>query len=338
MEKHNNDILLSVCMPTYKHEKYIEKAIFGILEQNIDFCIELIIANDSSPDNTDTIVRKIINENSSNNIIIKYFHHPVNIGMIENSQFILDQCIGKYIAICEGDDYWIDQNKLKEQVEFLEQNEEYGLIYTDVNIYVQKYNYFITSVFKNNLFSHFENLNEIILSQCFLAPCTWVYRKSLLSENLYEFTDVSFAILIDIVSKSKIKFLPTTTTVYRKLEISASHFQDINSIFNRINGLYKIQLYYIKKLKLSDVLKEKVTLNYYKSVLPYLILLKKKESLCIVKNKLKNSEIDFKNQFLIYISNLPKPDIILAFYLIFRNFYIHYRNSLFSMLVKKNSA
>jgi glycosyltransferase involved in cell wall biosynthesis len=330
------NIIVSVCMLTYKHEKYIEKAIRGVLEQKIDFCIELIIANDCSPDNTNNIINEIINSNNNNNIIIKYFLHPINIGMIENSKFVLEQTNGKYIAICEGDDYWIDQNKLIKQVEFLEKNEEFGLVYTDLNIYVQKYNYFIISIFKNNVFKKYNKLNEIILSQCFLAPCTWVYRKSLISDYSYKFNDVSFAVLIDIVSKSKIKYLPITTTVYRKLEISASHFQDVNSIYERINGLLNIQLYFIRKLELDAFLTEKVKINHAKTVLPYLIILKKESELIEIKNILKNCNQDFKSQILLIISNLPKPEIILSFLFKLRSYYIHSRILLQSFLYKKN--
>lgn len=117
-------IKVSVCMITYGHEKFIEEAINGVLMQEIDFEIELIVSNDASPDNTHEVVMSII-ENHPRGSWIKYIKQESNLGMMPNSVFILKACKGEFIAICEGDDYWIDPLKLKRQVDFLELNDEY---------------------------------------------------------------------------------------------------------------------------------------------------------------------------------------------------------------------
>jgi glycosyltransferase involved in cell wall biosynthesis len=70
----NNSIMVSVSMITYKHELYIREAIEGVLMQQVNFPVELIIADDCSPDNTSTIVEEII-ENHPNGHWIKYFRH-----------------------------------------------------------------------------------------------------------------------------------------------------------------------------------------------------------------------------------------------------------------------
>ncbi len=115
---------VSVCMITYAHEKYIREAIEGVLMQECDFEVELIIANDCSPDGTDQIVKEII-KNHPRGSWIKYFNHKENLGMMPNFIFALQECKGEYIALCDGDDYWIDPLKLKKQVEFLDANEDY---------------------------------------------------------------------------------------------------------------------------------------------------------------------------------------------------------------------
>ena len=111
--KHNP--LVSVSMITYNHELYIERAINGVLMQEIDFEIELIISNDNSPDNTDTIIRRIIQEHK-NAHWIKYIIHTHNVGMMLNSFHNIQQCSGQYIAFCEGDDEWTDPLKLQNQL------------------------------------------------------------------------------------------------------------------------------------------------------------------------------------------------------------------------------
>ena len=116
--------VVSVVMITYGHENYIKKAIEGVLMQKTDFPVELIIANDASPDNTHQIIQSYLN-NSYENTTIVYHKHEENIGMMNNFGFAYNQTKGKYIALCEGDDYWTDPLKLQKQVDFLENNPEY---------------------------------------------------------------------------------------------------------------------------------------------------------------------------------------------------------------------
>ena len=120
---------VSVVMITYNHEAYIQQAIEGVLMQECDFKVELIIADDNSPDNTEVVVKKILSEHSKASWI-KYTKHNANKGMNSNFIWATKQCKGKYIAICEGDDYWTDSNKLQKQVDFLEKNKDYGLVST----------------------------------------------------------------------------------------------------------------------------------------------------------------------------------------------------------------
>ncbi|HON18882.1 MAG TPA: glycosyltransferase [Salinivirgaceae bacterium] len=128
-----SNMLVSVIMITFNHEKYISQAIEGVLMQEIGFPYELIIANDCSPDNTDAIVKDYINHHPKGKII-KYFSHAQNIGMQPNFIFAAQHCTGKYIALCEGDDYWTDPLKLQKQVDFLERNPEYNICFHDVEI------------------------------------------------------------------------------------------------------------------------------------------------------------------------------------------------------------
>jgi len=90
--------IVSVVMITYGHENYIEEAIKGVLMQEITFPIELIIANDNSPDNTDLVVKKILKDHPKSSIV-KYIKHQVNKGMMLNFIYALSESKGKYIAL-----------------------------------------------------------------------------------------------------------------------------------------------------------------------------------------------------------------------------------------------
>jgi glycosyltransferase involved in cell wall biosynthesis len=91
-------------MITYGHQDYIEQAIEGILMQDYKGVIEVIIANDKSPDATNEIIRKIIHKHL-NGSWIRYKSHESNMGPIKNFRWALQQATSKYIALCEGDDY-----------------------------------------------------------------------------------------------------------------------------------------------------------------------------------------------------------------------------------------
>ena len=125
-----DNILVSVLMITYNHEKFIEKAIQAVLAQETKFAVQLLICNDASTDQTDEIVESCILRNSSL-ITIKYEHHHKNLGMMQNFKMGLELCTGKYIALCEGDDYWTDPLKLQKQVDFLEANPQLAGCFSD---------------------------------------------------------------------------------------------------------------------------------------------------------------------------------------------------------------
>lgn len=129
----NNKPLVSVCMITYGHEKYIKQSIESILKQQTQFEFELVIANDCSPDATDNVVQNII-KNHKKGACIRYISHDQNKGMYANFLFALSACPSKYVALCEGDDYWTDPLKLQKQVDFLDGHPEYEVCFTNINI------------------------------------------------------------------------------------------------------------------------------------------------------------------------------------------------------------
>ena len=113
-------------MITYNHEGFIEKALKGIVSQKTNFNFEIVIGEDRSTDSTREICKKYA-ENYSNINLLR--EEKINLGVNQNANRTFRSCNGKYIAICEGDDYWIDPFKLQKQVDFLEKNHEYVLVH-----------------------------------------------------------------------------------------------------------------------------------------------------------------------------------------------------------------
>jgi len=129
-------IKVSVVMITYGHEEFIEQAIQSVLDQVCNFDLELIIANDKSPDKTNDIVLKFL-EIDENSRKIVYLNRLSNIGMMPNFLDALQRADGDYIAICEGDDFWTDNYKLQKQVDALEKNKNYSLCFHNSKVVYQ---------------------------------------------------------------------------------------------------------------------------------------------------------------------------------------------------------
>lgn len=170
--------MVSVVMITYGHEKYIEEAINGVFVQQTNFPVELIIANDCSPDNTDEVVNSLLSKVPLN-VYVRYIRHENNLGMMANFIWALKQTKGKYIALCEGDDYWTDPLKLQKQVDFLEENQEYVACQHNREILDEKgvktveksgaYVFTQCLLFRNKLNDHFyNNVTDVFNADTFL--------------------------------------------------------------------------------------------------------------------------------------------------------------------------
>jgi len=122
---------VSVIILAFNQEDFITKAIQSVLIQKVNFPVELIISNDCSTDKTDSLIREIIT-NLPNDFEVVYTNHTVNIGATPNFYDALKKVSGKYLAFCEGDDYWTDENKLQVQYDFLEQNFDYAMCFHSV--------------------------------------------------------------------------------------------------------------------------------------------------------------------------------------------------------------
>jgi glycosyltransferase involved in cell wall biosynthesis len=116
------NLMVSVCCITYNHENYIAQAMDGFLMQETNFKFEILIGEDGSTDHTKAIIQDYCGRFPG---IITLISHDTNIGSIRNQIEVLTRAKGKYVAMCDGDDFWTDSSKLQKQVDFLEANEDY---------------------------------------------------------------------------------------------------------------------------------------------------------------------------------------------------------------------
>jgi glycosyltransferase involved in cell wall biosynthesis len=132
--------LVSIRLMTYNHQEYIAKCLDHILEQQTNFKVEVVIGDDFSTDKTLEIIKKY---QSTENIRLRildrkigdeYYIKRKRLGRLYNFVDIINHCTGKYIALIDGDDYWIDPLKLQKQVDFLEANPDFVMVFTNTLI------------------------------------------------------------------------------------------------------------------------------------------------------------------------------------------------------------
>jgi glycosyltransferase involved in cell wall biosynthesis len=216
-----NEIMVSVCMITYNHENFISEAIEGVLMQNTNFKFELVIGEDFSTDRTRKIVQQYAAKYPN---IIKALLPEENLGVRDNFLQTIEPCKGKYIALCEGDDYWIDPNKLQKQVDFLEANDEYVLSHT---------NGFFKTNEKLEDWHKWVNLEGYIPSSFYygsvVRSCSVLLRTKHLEDFILILRDSNVKIVIDWIlfaffsTKGLVNYINEKTCVYRLNQYSVTN-------------------------------------------------------------------------------------------------------------------
>lgn len=110
---------VSVFMMTYNHKKYLIDALESILKQKTSFSYEVVVGDDCSNDGTRELLLEYAIKYRN---IFKLIFYPQKVGAALNQQWVMKKCSSEYVAVCEGDDYWTNDNKLQIQVDFLSKN------------------------------------------------------------------------------------------------------------------------------------------------------------------------------------------------------------------------
>ena len=229
-------------MITYNHDRYIKEAINGILSQKTNYNYELIISNDCSPDDTDSVIKEIIRVHPEGKRI-RYFNQKKNLGITPNFLFTLKEAKGKYIALCEGDDYWTDENKLQAQVDFLENNPTYSGSATQSIIIKEGKG----ATFENNLFS--DNGKTTLTFKDFLGArpfhtASLVFRNNLpLQRFPNNILSADRFLYLLISSFGSINYSSSSTCVYRKNDTGISRrvtSKDLKKDLKMVKILYSL--------------------------------------------------------------------------------------------------
>jgi Glycosyltransferases involved in cell wall biogenesis len=258
------DELLVVCLFTYNHKNFIDEAIESILMQKTDFDFKLFINDDCSTDGTSEICTKYASRYSDK---IIYRRHTPNVGMIKNITGTLITLKSKYVALIEGDDYWIDPRKLQYQVDFLNKNSEFNLAGNNAVVLDCRSinnNDIKIRVFNNKKYIYDEVPLATIVNRWTFPTASIVYRNEKIHWPVF-WTEVhNWDYLLQILSAitGKAHYSDRLMSVYRIIDTGNTnnpHYNVEKTLNRQIELLKKIDTYTNGLYK--DILSNKIEKN-----------------------------------------------------------------------------
>jgi glycosyltransferase involved in cell wall biosynthesis len=234
--------LVSVICTVYNHRDYIRKCLDGFVKQQSEFKFEVIVHDDASTDGSSDIIREFEIKYPE---IFKPIYQEINQYSLEKgrvTQICFQATKGKYIALCEGDDYWIDPLKLQKQVDFLEKNTDYNFSVSAYNTIDEKGKVEIGESYKrkpNTL------LVRDYIAKRFSQTSTFVFRNNFeLPSWITEIYAGDQLNLVLATKDKKIKYHREVFSVYR------IHSGGIDTFYNNYTERNKKYIFLLKKIKL----------------------------------------------------------------------------------------
>ncbi len=255
----NQKPLVSICCITFNHENFIKDAIEGFLLQKTTFPIEIIIHDDASTDKTKEFIE--IYRNKHPDLIIPIYQtvNQYSQGIKPLPNYVFPRARGKYIALCEGDDYWTDPYKLQKQVDFLENNEDYILCFTNtkiINSAGQTIKEKFVDIYKKSSFDHYD-------MPIFAPSLTRVFRNRHLEGLPLTTVPGGDTYLLVWQSKfGKIKFIDEVTSIYRR------HSQ---GIYSSLNNFQRLVHQYETRYGCLNIVQKDLLPKFYKELLGLLL-------------------------------------------------------------------
>ncbi len=233
--------LVSISCITYNHAPYIRQCLDGFLSQKTNFDFEIVIHDDASKDGTSEIILEYATKYPTKifPLIQKENQYSKGLrGMM--ARFNFPRCKGKYIAICEGDDFWTDETKLQKQVDFLEQNPTFSMCFHNVNwLYdLQKSNANVNYVEDKEY-----SINELFLK--WIAPTSSIVFHNKVVPKITEIAldkrvlNGDIIIVLSAFEFGKVKGFSNSMSTYRIHENGVSHSRisenQLNHLLNYIS-------------------------------------------------------------------------------------------------------
>ncbi len=213
---------VSIIVLTYNQEQFIAQAVNSALMQEVDFDYEILIGDDASTDRTAEIVLGLQAAHPGSIRVLQrdkteaQAERKRGLGGKTNFVQAFEACHGKYIALLDGDDYWIDRNKLQKQVDFLEANPDFAICFTNVSAFHED-----GSREPENLCPpdqrDVSTLEHLLLGN-FIPACSVMFRRGLVEELPGWYLKLKMGdwpLYILLAPHGKIKYFNEVTAAYR---------------------------------------------------------------------------------------------------------------------------
>jgi len=299
---------LTVLCLAYNHEKYIKKAIESFFMQKTNFDYEVLIYDDASTDKTGQIIKEYKKKYPNKIKTILQEENYYSKGLL-NSQIrnLFMQAGGKYIAICEGDDYWIDSKKLQLQVDFMDKNPKYTVCFHPVKIIHEN------DKKKKEIFPKIEEGKELTLNDLlrgnFIQTNSVLYRnlgkKQYMNLSKENFLPGDWYLHIYHAKHGKIKMIDKIMAVYNQNEngIWADRNTDPISFFQNLASKHFLVFFELLKLFSNDPARQEIIINaiaeYLNAIREETIESKKNIVAIIIKNHAEEAALFIKKAFAI---------------------------------------
>ena len=313
-----DEVKVSIVVLTYNQEATIARTLDSILMQNRDFPIEIIIGDDASKDHTEEICKEYAARYPD---IVRYYRNESNIGLLDNYYNCILRAKGEYIADVAGDDFWIDKDKIKKQVEILDKEHNVNLVCSDWKIYDES-TAILSSPWKDGKYPYqdlFKDKNLTLKLLSHLNPsvvhlCTSMYRKNsfleLYNKDPFPFRNKDFLIedlqLIVLLSTiGEFKFIDSPTLAYSVHSNSFSGTKDSTKIFDLYYASLKLTRYLAEKTGITHTQLNNVYSRLIHFITTQAFHAKDKSRIQKVKKLIEDWEFEpiFKTRILLKISN-----------------------------------
>lgn len=205
---------VSIVCAVYKHEAYLRKCFDGFVMQKTDFPFEILVNDDCSPDGSAEVMREYERKYPELFHCIYQEENQYSKGKISWWEVLFPMAQGDYIAICEGDDYWIDPFKLQKQVDFMEQHPDYVACFHNARVQHQDH----VSLFNALDENHNPSTEDIIKRHWFIATPTLFFRNVLhdYPEWRGEIVNGDYLLELLLAREGKFYYMDDVMAVYRQ--------------------------------------------------------------------------------------------------------------------------
>ncbi|HFI0404535.1 TPA: glycosyltransferase family 2 protein [Streptococcus suis] len=240
--------IVSIICTVYNKAPWLERVIEGFLAQETNFEVEIILVDDCSTDSSRDIIRSYQKQYPEK---IQALFNEENLGISRTWVSACLQAEGKYIARCDGDDFWLDPYKLQKQVTLLEEHPEAKWSNTDFDIYDENGQLVSTAGFTSGSIPLADTYAKMLATRGFTMASTWLVERELMLEVNQELdlttADDTFNLQLDLFQRTQLLFLPEVTVAYTINQGSDSRPVDFSKIENRFQNLLATQKFYLDK-------------------------------------------------------------------------------------------